>query len=300
MKKTLSIMLAFMLFIYSGVSVSFANPASNTVDENQLDQQIASQIDDSIMSQSKVPLQKITIDPSDSNQVELIINKYQLQPQTSKDIREYTEKIERGEITSGEINLYLPAGIGSEISTYATRTYVGYNNKTYYEDVVSYSSSSPYREIKKTTKAKWIDYANSTIDATAKLLLDTVMTTISAGVWNVISIFTAGIPSNVPTNNETRHEAALVETKVKKNTYLVLDGQYYFGSAVEYSNSHFLNLLRIPGYDDVRGANSALKVIYTDNYTTGADKKAWLSYVNGGYTERIPNFGYGGVSFTSL
>ncbi|MGG6313978.1 hypothetical protein [Paenibacillus macerans] len=246
-----------------------------------------------------MPLQKIRIDPYNKKEVESTINNYKLQPETAKDIREFTGKVQNGEITSGEINLYIPAGNQGDISTFATRTYVGYKDKTYYEETVTYKGISPETEIRKTTKQKWTDYLNTTINETAKYFTDKVLNGVTLGYWDLVKILTAGIPSQVSSSTEVTHTAKLVQTVIKKNTYVVLDGQYYFGSNGQYALTHFQNFVNIPGFGQMTNKDTEEKTAYTPNYYKG-DEKAWLSYVNGGFTEYFSNYTYGGVVFNAL
>ncbi|KAA9008588.1 hypothetical protein F4V43_00175 [Paenibacillus spiritus] len=304
MKKTLSLLLSCTLFIFSGVNISFAS--SLTDSNKELNTQQAN-IERSITSQSKLPLQKIKINPLNSKEVEGTINNYQLQPETVKDIREFAKKVQNGEITAATMNIYVPAvsqevtlnSLASTLSTSSNRTYTGYNNKTYYEETVTYSGISSEKEINKTTKSNWINYLNGTITEVAKFFVDKGLNAITLGYWDIAKIFTSGIPGAVSNYTEVTHTAKLIQTVVKKNTYLVMDNQYYFGYKGEYSNTNFQNFVNIPGYAQVNGLITEVKAAYTPSFYEG-DKKAWLNYVNGGYVENFNNYSYGNTSFPAM
>lgn len=296
-------MLACSIFVYAGINVSYASPESNVVDTEQLFEQQMVELEDSIMSEAKVPLEKVTIDPNNSEEVELTINEYQVLPKTANDIREYAEKVKNGEIISDGISLYLPAGSQSQgqFSTLAgtTRTYVGYNNKTYYEDIVVYNGISPETVIKKTTKEKRADYASSTVSATVRYYIDKTLDTVTLGAWSMANIFVQGLPTGVGTQTEITHTAKFIQNIAKKNTYIVLDGQYYFGYASESGSTYFQNFRNIPGYAMIFDNSTPVVSKSLPNYAKG-DEKTWFNYVNGGLTERFSNYTYGGVTFNAI
>lgn len=299
-------MLACSIFVYAGINVSYASPASDLNKNNQLREQQISMTDNIVMSQSKVPLQKVTINPYDSEDVEFNISKYKLQPETAKNIREYVEKCQNGEISSGGIGLYVPVETSGQLITplaSSTRTYDGYGNRKYYEETINYYNNSDWKTIKETTKDKWSDYLKTTLNVSIRAIIDAVGTTYAGGYWTAASIFTAGIPSNVPANSTTRFQASLVESKVVKMTYIWtnngINDAWSFGSHTEYDIWHFQNVLKIPGFNDIAGKDSTLTTSKSKNYDT-PDKAAYLSYVNGGTVEVYSNFTYGGVTFNSI
>ncbi|GIO85563.1 hypothetical protein J25TS5_24950 [Paenibacillus faecis] len=300
MKKILSLILTCSFFVYSGLNVSYASSESNAVDTKQSYDQQMVKLENSIKIESKVPLQKITIDPNNSKEVEMTINNYKLLPKTANDIREYSEKVQNGDITSYGISLYLPARSQGNLSTNSTtRTYVGYNHKTYYEDIVVYNSISPETEINKTKKEKWADYAKKTISATVKYYIDKTLDSVTLGNWSMAKIFLEGIPSQVSGQTEITHTAKFIQSVAKKNTYIVLDGQYYFGYASESGSYYWQNFRNIPGYGMIFDESTPVVSKKLPNYDKG-DEKAYFNYVNGGLTERFSNYSYGGVIFNAI
>lgn len=221
-------------------------------------------------------------------------------PKTANDIREYSEKVQSGEIISNEISLYLPAGNQGNFSTNSiNRTYEGYKNKTYYEDIVVYNGISPETEINKTTKEKWADYAKKTINATAKYYVDKTLDSFTLGSWSMAKIFLEGIPSQVSSQTEVTHTAKFIQSVAKKNTYIVLDGQYYFGYASESGSYYWQNFRNIPGYGMIFDESTPVVSKKLPNYDKG-DEKTYFNYVNGGLTEGFGNYSYGGVIFNAI
>jgi hypothetical protein len=303
MKKLIALLLTVVI-IFSGTNVASAasNLSEQDNNKNKLSHEdIVMSIDEKISNDAKVPLRKISMNPLDKNEVESIIATYQLQPETVKDIYEYMEKVRKGSIQPGKINIYIPSTTPSqEISTSSDyrKTYVGYAGKTYYEEVLSYDNTSASVTVKEAYG--FLDYLNKTIDAAAKYGFGTGMDWITKGMWSIGSIFTGGLPSGVPTNSKFRHESRLYEYKVKKFTYLVESGQYYFGSRVEMSISHFDNLTVFPGLHPIEyGENTKLESIITPSYDI-PDQRAYYSYMNGGWVEPIVQYKYGGVYFDSI
>lgn len=296
MKKVLLSLLIFVL-LFSNTGV--ANAYSNL---NEQDQHIQKVVQDDIISKAKIPLKKISINPLNKNEVESIINTYHLQPKTVESIREYLNKCEKGEIKSTSLNIYVPS---SDLSQYTyntpnpyTKTYVGYGGKTYYEEVISYDNTSDSKTVCESTG--WSNYLHSTIQAFVSYGIGTFLDTQLSGAWSIASIFTKGIPSDVPANSTFRHEARLHEHKVKKFTYVVENGQYYFGSHVEMSVSYFENTVVIPGLCPTQtGEPANMDPAITPNFDN-PDAKAYNTYLGDGWVEIISHHKYKGVTFASI
>ena len=93
------------------------------------------------------------------------------------------------------------------------------------------------------------------------------------------------------------HSAQLHETKTAKHTYVVEDGQYYFGSLVQCSSGRFQNfILDEDTHRTEIGKDSVLSPIQTPNYNS-PDEKAYYGYVSSGWVETISGYEYHGVHF---
>ncbi|MBU5671790.1 hypothetical protein [Paenibacillus brevis] len=299
MKKILSIIFACSFFVYSGIS--YASPVSNGVDTKQLQEKV--KLEQSIMSESKIPLQKVTIDPNNSAEVELTINDYDVLPETANDIREFAGKVQNGELASGEISLFVPAVSLSAVGGSTTREYVGYKNKLYREEVVVYVSSSNPSEIGKTTKEKWADYVKKIITGTVNYYIDKALDSYTLDSWSMSKIFLTAIPTQVPATSDITHFAVFNQTVAKKNTYIQInDGiknVWAFGYASESGSVYWQNYRLVQGYGLINDQDTPVVSKTLPNYNKG-DEKAWQWYVQGGVTERFSNYKYGGVVFNAI
>lgn len=129
------------------------------------------------------------------------------------------------------------------------------------------------------------------------LAADGAIDKISFGTWSVAKLF---VNPSISANTQVTHKAHLVETKNCKHTYVVENGQNYFGSLTEQvTSSHFNNVLIIPGKNPLSGSNTNIPTKSTPNYSS-ADKKAYYSYVGSGYVETINGYTYGGAYYNSV
>lgn len=105
----------------------------------------------------------------------------------------------------------------------------------------------------------------------------------------MLNLFSSYLPSVAPANGNYRLEAALKEMKTEKRTYVVENGQYYFGALTESSTSNFQNFVVDPGLGYTEGARSSWSNKSTRIFNSPA-VKAYSFYLSGGYTEQISSF----------
>lgn len=246
----------------------------------------ASAVEETI--QDTIIMQEIAIDPHDKDQIEQVIITYQLQPETANTIRKLYKKAENNNSIK-ELNVLIP-----NPTTRGNRTYKGYGNKTYYEEIVRVEYSSDFVDV---GEDNWSNYFDSTVKGVLEYTGNAILNKVTFGIFSISKIFTSY--SVAYPNDTITHIASLVENKDIKHTYVVDDGQYYFGSLTEkVVNSHFENRLLIPGNNSVSGKDTSIPTESTPNYNS-ADEKAYYFYVGGGYTETIDGYWFGGAYFVS-
>lgn len=233
-----------------------------------------------------IPVQKINIPIDNIEEAKSIIKKYHMQSETASSVLNNIAKA-KTEHSIKSVNVYLPQ---------ATRTYKGYGNKTYYEETVETSWDSGSKVL---GESKWGDYANNVILGVINFVVAGVADSETFGTYSIASIFVSAIPSSVSGSTEVTNNAELYEIKTAKHTYVVENGEYYFGSLTQASTGHFENMLKIPGVGSVRGKDSEVYTQYTPNYSS-ADERAYYGYLSGGWIETVDSYEYGGTSFPSV
>lgn len=231
---------------------------------------------------------QIKIDPLNRDLLEDTISKYQIPAEVASDMRNYSDVCIENNVTDGEISYYVP--IETRGSTTKTRTYKGYNNKTYYEEYVTFSyATSTDTQVKKGT-------------ATANEVKQDVSTGVNLVISNVSKFMIGPIYSlldalgiNEPSNLAYSLSARLRESKIKRYTYVVEGSKKHFGSLVE-SSTHYFQFFN----NGTRTYSTSPETWTTEHFKSGYDKIAWNAYVNGGEQEYFQSYVVGGSKIRSL
>ena len=171
-----------------------------------------------------------------------------------------------------------------------TRTYKGYNNRTYYEEYVTYS----YATSKDTQVKKGIATENEVkqdLKTGANLIVSNISQYKIGAIYSLLDALGLNEPSNLAYNLSVR----VRESKIKRYTYVVEGSQKHFCSLVE-SSTHYYKF-----YDDGYESFSTYPVTWeTDHFKSGYDKIAYQAYANGGDQEYFLNYVVGGSKIRSL
>ena len=96
-----------------------------------------------------------------------------------------------------------------------------------------------------------------------------------------------GNPSSIPTTAVLGHRCRLHENKTRKKTWIVIEGEYRFGSRLDgVTDYHYEHFIIIPGATSTQHELSPVETTRVDNYLA-ADRVAYQNYVNGGYVESV-------------
>ena len=231
---------------------------------------------------------QIKIDPLNRELLEVTIAKYQIPIEVATDMRRYSDVCIENNVTDGEISYYVP--IETRSSSTNTRTYKGYNNRTYYEEYVTYS----YATSKDTQVKKGIATENEVkqdLKTGANLIVSNISQYKIGAIYSLLDALGLNEPSNLAYNLSVR----VRESKIKRYTYVVEGSQKHFGSLVE-SSTHYYKF-----YDDGYESFSTYPVTWeTDHFKSGYDKIAYQAYANGGDQEYFLNYVVGGSKIRSL
>ncbi|WP_457943362.1 hypothetical protein [Caproiciproducens sp. LBM24188] len=238
-----------------------------------------------------IPVKKVDIPLENIETTNAVIKQQNIQKETTNYILDVIANSKKNQIHIDSIQVYLPQATSSR------RTYKGYGNKTYFEETVTTNYHSDPADV---NQSPWGTYKNSVIKGIAEYIVGEVADKVTFGSYSIASIFASAVPSSVSGTTEVTHYAQLFETKTTKHTYVVEDGQYYFGSLTEKASGKFENFISIPGVSggNKRGSDSKISNIQTQNYSS-ADKRAYYGYVSGGWVERIESYQYGQATFNS-
>lgn len=162
----------------------------------------------------------IKIDPYYSGNLENFASENRISNAVLADIKTLLRGLSNGSIRSiEELNVYVPispSSLGAEQSS--TKTYTGYAGRQYYEELLTYNSTSESFSVKKPNYG-FGTYASNVLKAAAVTAGTAVMDYITGGAWTIASIF-AQSPgySSIPTTAASTHSAVLHENKYRKYT----------------------------------------------------------------------------------
>jgi hypothetical protein len=244
------------------------------------------------------PTYEVNIDPYDIDDVEDVIAFYNVRDEAAADMLAFAEKCISGEIVNGTLTLETFVNPLAR----ATRTYTGYNNWQYYEETVTINGTSAFQTVYTTTASAYSAYLSTSISAAIRYMVDAVLDEVSGGSWGVASLLVSTLPSGIPSSTSIQHQASLYETKTRKYTYAVQDGQYYYPAVADKTTYYFDNLRAIPGSGPYSGTQAGqpttTKTATTSSYNNG-DQKAYV-YMYSGYTDYVSAYTYKGKVFNSV
>lgn len=239
----------------------------------------------------------ISIDPYDADGFSAIADECGFSTIVKEDVQKCIDLFKQGQaIPSDDIKVYLPKAADPMASsqTISRRTYTGYNNATYYEELVFFKGTSNLVAVQNPQKYTIADYLTNSFCSAATTAAGAILDYYSNGAWTIASVlYPQGIPSDViSTTLAFSHQTALMENKSRKYTWVVRDGEYFIGSILDYTTDyHFQDFLVVPGerYEDE--GLTPRQYAKVNGYDI-ADQIAYKNYLYSTYTETISQYTY--------
>ena len=225
------------------------------------------------------------VNPSDKNDVENVIDLFQLMPETAEALRDYSQKCIDGEIELEELSV----SIHGNPLTKSTKTYVGFKNKTYKDEIISLTPGDSGREQEVAYKNKFSEFLsnifNGGVETVTEAGVDLVWGIKGTALYKVLK----NLPSDAAQAKPGTVYARSKETSLKqKFTYIKTDDGFTLGSRTAMSKQYFVIRTAHEGANDEIN-ETAKKTYYTPSYDE-SDRAAYYGYVNGGETESISRY----------
>ena len=241
--------------------------------------------------------EKVELQTYDSTSFYAIADEYGFSSQLIDDVTALMTRVNAGEVELLEpVTIYVPERNTSNLNARLTitdvssRTYTGYKNRQYYEEIVKISGISNDFNVRNLSSG-WKQYVAKVISSFVETAVDGIMDGITGNAWTLAGCFAQSIPTSIPTNNAMRHTAKLVENKYIKYTSLYQGSTMYLGSVTEYAYKYrFQNILNFDGW----GSLSSGYTDWFDAVGTGysnADEYAYRYYLNT-YNNPITRYWY--------
>lgn len=240
--------------------------------------------------------EELVIDVDQPNSFLKIAESYKLGDQLISDVNLILSKTISGEIELSEpLTIYVPAQDHEEMSysmvPQTPRTYVGYKDRTYYEEILQCKGNSlefTVKNLPSTTK----DYWTKVFFAGVETLVNGYMDSKSGGVWSIASIFGQSTTDSIQTTLAGKHTAKLFENKYIKYTYVVQDNEKFLGSVIDYSYDVFFeNFINVDGKDFLSNGRTPHFLLMAPGYDK-ADQYAYQNYWNNSYRNSIVTYWY--------
>lgn len=239
------------------------------------------------------------LNSEDDITTEQLCEEFDLQSETAQTVLDYLAiaSDEESDIEIDAIKVLIPKEENARYSS--KRTYKGYGNKQYYEETVQVDAHS---DIVAITSSQNISYIDKTLTVIAEFGVDSAINSQTCGFWSLAkSLGQALGDAGVSSTTGIEYKAALYESKFVKHTYVDENNQKYFGAKTEASDAEFENYAQTSGASGklIKGKREACDTVYTEYYSK-PDRKAYNTYLSGGFTESIDRYKYNGKRFRSI
>lgn len=230
--------------------------------------------------------EKLVLATTNSTEFSALADEYAFSPQLIADVTLFLNKVNSGDIHLLEpLAIYVPernvqnSNARLTITDYSNRTYTGYNNRQYYEEIIKISAISNDFNVRN-LEPGWASYLNKVFSASVVSSMDGLMNSITNGWWTLVSVLGQSVSNSIPTTNAAYHTAKLIENKYIKYTSLYQGTEMYLGSVTEYAYQfRYQNFLN---YDGVGSTCSGYTNWYSAMATgyNNADEYAYRYYLN--------------------
>lgn len=243
-----------------------------------------------------IPVIEYKINLLDSSALEVAINNYKISEALANDLRSMSKKAISNYFISPEsfnkdtavISYFTPkSNINNRLqngdfvaSSVNRRTYTGYNNYQYMEEVISGHYLNFNNEV-----VLWDSSYNALNDTIDNLLIRGIMTFVggltvygkaTSTVASLLGISTLQISSS---GYGSWHKAAVEEYTSIKYTYIIRDGQYYLGSKEESSQYRFYHQVYLTSVPGVKAGYDSFTTQVTPYYLN-SDYNAYYGWIN--------------------
>lgn len=241
-------------------------------------------------------VKELSIDLKNLNEIESIIEEYDVNPKMAEDIRNLSKSTKNDEsMIDDTIILYTPKFSQGNDQSSISPLGLGYQSRYYYTGYLGYEYMDEIWYGKTVKRWETIetgyevkDYINDVLNNFVNFIVGGVGDYATSGWYSLMEIFVGSPVVSYPASSGDVWQASLMENKWRKYTSIDLgDGDGYNTRATsERSRAYFLHYLNIGGKDDERSDNEES---YTcDNYYD----TDWLAYRyrDLGYSEYITSY----------
>ena len=180
-----------------------------------------------------IEAEELTIDTQNRGALRKLAADYGISDELVADVNRLMDNAANGDFELDELRILVPASSGNteEITQYDTRTFTGYNNQTYYQEILLYKGISGEKDAKN-LPAGWKQYLIKFFKDGAAEAVNGIMSNTKFGkAWTLLSVFGQSVDTAIYTECTARHTVKLCENKLIKYTYYVSGIDKHLGGA---------------------------------------------------------------------
>ena len=199
----------------------------------------------------------------------------------------------RNETDIKNVYVYTTNALPREAKT--SRTYTGYKNRKYYEEIIEYERSDS-KQVYSNKRDAFNSYAKTKYNEVINFAVNAGLDTVSKGVWSLTDLGINLISSAVPSSTFVTHRSNLCVDFFEKTTWIYEGTNIFMGSRVTTGSYYFQDTVQEGYWATKQEIETPTRFYRTPNYDS-PDVLAYQSYLSGGWAEFPKNIVHFNVEF---
>lgn len=243
---------------------------------------------------------KVTIDLTNEDSIYNAVNINNLSTETRDRLLELSQDDKSGKINLKMVHVYSANALNEEISlrnTTTTRTYVGYRDRTYYEELIHYWYVSPTVDLYTNSRDAFNAYLSKSFEEVVNFSIGLALDAVLKGSFSLLSLGHSLLPTSVVATTTGKHTAYLSHDQYEKLTFIYEGTNLFMGSRVTTGSYYFVTTVQDSHWNTPVNKTTTTKFYRTPNYDF-PDIKAHQNYLNMPWNEYAQSVTHGYVTFS--
>lgn len=236
---------------------------------------------------------KVEIDLNEYDTIKTVVENYNLSETVENRLEELYIDNQIGNEKIDNVSVYSANALTNRA---ASRTYIGYKNRKYYEEIITYTKEYGEKKIYENKRDAFNDYMKKSTNEIITYSLNAILNKVTMGAWAPIDLGLSLIPKDVPSTSLVTHKANLYTEYYEKLTWIYEGSNIFMGSRVTTGSYYFEEHIKADYWTKSETILSPTRFYRTPNYDT-PDVLAYENYLNGGWSEFPENVVHFNKSF---
>ncbi len=241
---------------------------------------------------------KVTVDLTNTESIYNAVEMNNLTPETRDRLLELSQYDESGKRKVKSVYVYSANALNdaTDLTSSTSRTYVGYMNRTYYEEVINTWLHSDPVTVYTNQRDAFNAYANTAFTEIIKYSIGTLIDYKTGGAYSLLSLGHSLIPTSVPSSTTGVHFAYINHDQYEKLTFIYEGPNIYIGSRTCTGSYYFTTTVQDSYWGKPINKNTPIQFYRTSNYDQ-PDVKAYQNYLLMPWSEYAENVTHSYVTF---